>query len=126
MQNRNGSAPFVGAVAAAVLGAIAGTCALAPKAFAQNAGASGPSGIAPPARLEAAPESPLKELPYSPSLDVTSMDRTADPCDDLYQFSCGGWIKNNPIPPDQTRWDVYGKVYDNNQRYLWGILDEAG
>jgi len=40
---------------------------------------------------------PLTSLPYSPSLDLTNMDRTADPCVDFYQFTCGGWMKNNPI-----------------------------
>jgi endothelin-converting enzyme/putative endopeptidase len=56
-------------------------------------------------------------------LDVASMDRTADACQDFYQFACGGWIKNNPIPPDQAKWSVYGKLYQDNQRFLWGILD---
>src|SRR5215510_11987397 len=107
MRNREGHAPITGTVAAALLGAIAGTCALAPAAQAQDSAASSPGGIAPPERAKVIPETPLKELPYSPSLDVSSMDRTADPCDDLYQYSCGGWKKNNPIPPDQTRWDVY-------------------
>ena len=41
-----------------------------------------------------------------PALDVTSMDRTADPCVDFFAYSCGGWIKRNPIPPDQTSWDT--------------------
>jgi putative endopeptidase len=63
-------------------------------------------------------------LPYTPSLDVNSMDRSADPCDNLYQYSCGGWIKNNPIPADQASWSTYGKLYVDNQRYLWGILQE--
>jgi len=71
------------------------------------------------------PQTPLKEFPYTPGLDVTAMDRTADPCVDLYQFSCGGWMKNNPIPPDQARWSVYGKLANDNQRYLWGVLEDV-
>ncbi len=74
----------------------------------------------------AAEERPLAALPYAPSLDVTSMDRSIDPCTDFFAYSCAGWIRNNPIPPDQARWEVYGKLYDENQRFLWGLLQAAG
>jgi putative endopeptidase len=72
-----------------------------------------------------AQEKPLTAIPYTPSLDTQSMDRSVDPCVDFYKYSCGGWVKQNPIPADQARWDVYSKLADENQRYLWGILDSA-
>jgi putative endopeptidase len=62
---------------------------------------------------------------HEPALDVTSMDRTIDPCVDFFKYSCGGWIKNNPIPPDQSSWDTYAKMQDENRARLRGILEAA-
>jgi putative endopeptidase len=91
------------AVAAAVL-------SVAPLAFAQQA-------------VPAPSVQPLTQMPYSPSLDLTSMDKSVDPCVDFYKFTCGGWMKNNPIPGDQAAWSVYAKLTNDNQQYLWGILE---
>src|SRR5580698_621127 len=71
-------------------------------------------------------QQPLTTLPYTPSLDLKAMDRSAQPCDNFYQYSCGTWIKDNPIPPDQARWDVYSKLTYDNQLFLWGLLLDAG
>ncbi len=60
-----------------------------------------------------------------PALDVTSMDRAVDPCVDFFQYSCGGWIKSNPLPPDQSSWDTYSKMQDENRARLRGILEAA-
>jgi endothelin-converting enzyme/putative endopeptidase len=62
-------------------------------------------------------------MPYTPSLDLASLDRSVEPCQDFYRFSCGGWMKNNPIPADQPRWDVYAKLANDNLQFLWGILE---
>ncbi|MDE1160328.1 MAG: M13 family metallopeptidase [Acidobacteriaceae bacterium] len=67
---------------------------------------------------------PLTAMPYSPSLDTTSMDRAVDPCNDFYKFSCGGWQARNPIPADQSHWDVYSKLANDNMQFLWGVLAE--
>ncbi len=93
----------------------------APSVFPQQPGSPRP----PAAAGAAAEKQPLSALPYTPSLEPSFMDRSVDPCADLYTYSCGGWMKQNPIPPDQASWSVYGKTHDENQQYLWGILEEA-
>jgi putative endopeptidase len=75
--------------------------------------------------MAAKEEKPLSELPYTPSLDLNAMDQSADACTDFYQYVCGGWIAKNPIPPDQASWSVYGKLAQENEQFLWGVLEDA-
>ncbi|MGA2003048.1 MAG: M13 family metallopeptidase [Terriglobales bacterium] len=65
-----------------------------------------------------------QHAPSAPVLDTSSMDKTVDPCVDFYTYSCGGWIKKNPIPPDQASWSTYGKLQDENRAQLRTILEE--
>src|SRR5580658_3821968 len=60
-----------------------------------------------------------------PVLDVQSMDTSVDPCADFFAYSCGGWMKKNPIPPDQSSWSVYSKLEDDNKAKLREILESA-
>jgi putative endopeptidase len=94
--------------------------------FAISTCAQQPKPAAAPAAADAKPQQSAEAtLPYTPSLDPAAMDRTADPCVDFYEYSCGGWRKMHPIPADQTSWSVYGKLYEDNLSYLRGILEEA-
>jgi endothelin-converting enzyme/putative endopeptidase len=63
--------------------------------------------------------------PKQPVLDTTSMDATVDPCTDFYAYSCGGWMKKNPIPPDQSDWGAYSKLQDETLVQLRTLLETA-
>lgn len=58
-------------------------------------------------------------------LEASSLDRTADPCVDFYQFACGGWLQNHPIPPERPGWSRYAEVREKTLAELQAILEDA-
>jgi putative endopeptidase len=71
-----------------------------------------------------------EEKPAAPpvvkGLDISAIDKTADPCADFYQFACGNWIKDNPLPDDQVRWvRSFSMLQERNLYQLWQLLDAA-
>src|SRR5664279_4149211 len=59
-------------------------------------------------------------------LDPDSLDRTADPCDDFYQFACGGYIAKTEIPADKPiTMRSFVAISDRNLEYEKSILETA-
>lgn len=60
----------------------------------------------------------------SAGIPLANLDRSQRPQDDFFQFACGGWMKDNPLPAAYARYGSFDKLRENNDKRINSILDE--
>jgi putative endopeptidase len=63
------------------------------------------------------------DLELKSGIDRSTFDLSVKPGDDFYQYVNGTWNKNNPIPPEYSRWGAFPKLRDDNLLALKEILE---
>ena len=57
-------------------------------------------------------------------IDLANLDTTAVPQNDFYQYACGGWMANNPLTPEYSRFGSFDKLGLNNLEQVNGLIKE--
>jgi len=75
--------------------------------------------------LLAADTADTTTTPRVPAFSINYMDRSVDPGTDFFHYADGQWLKDNPIPPDKSRWASFSELAERNWYLIHDILDSA-
>lgn len=65
------------------------------------------------------------QSPVSKYIDPANMDLSVKPGDDFYRYASGTWVKNNPVPPKETRWGTFNQLRDFNVQAVRTLVETA-
>jgi len=58
-------------------------------------------------------------------IDPANMDLSVKPGNDFYTYAGGRWVKNNPVPPKETRWGSFNELREFNIQAVKAILERS-
>src|SRR2546421_7794873 len=65
----------------------------------------------------------LADPTFTSGIDRANFDTSVKPGDDFYEYVNGTWVKNNPVPPEYSRWGAFPKLRDDNLIALKQIVE---
>src|ERR1051325_2478436 len=72
----------------------------------------------------AQPGTPTSTLNTLSRFHPGAIDHSASPCVNFYQYACGTWLRNNPIPSDQASWGRFDELQEHNREILHQIAEK--
>ena len=66
-----------------------------------------------------------QNAPTHSGLDLAGIDKAANPCEDFYKYACGSWMKQHPIPADESRWGQFSLLDERNLAILRQTAEDS-
>ena len=66
----------------------------------------------------------MAQAPLGSGLNAADFNKSVRPGDDFYEYACGGWMKNNPLPAAYSRYGSFDRLQEDNDKRINGILTE--
>ncbi len=55
-------------------------------------------------------------------IDKANLDININPCDNFYMYACGGWMKNNPLGPEYSRFGTFDQLREKAREQLKELI----